>query len=509
MNGYKLPNYQLITEVWAYNLEEEFERIRDVVEHYQYIAMDTEFPGIVARPTGNVTEYNYQTVKCNVDLLKVIQLGITFADARGNLVKEGTSTWQFNFRFDLERDMYAQDSIDFLKQSGIDFEKQQREGIDLQDFGELIMSSGLVMNEDVKWISFHGCYDFGYLLKLLTCAPLPHNEAQFFELLHDFFPALYDIKYLLRNIKNLNLNGGSSLQKIAEHLNVRRIGPQHQAGSDSLVTCHTFFKLMETYFDNQIDDSKYSGVIYGLGTPSVAQHSIRQSNTNNTIINNDNNDIIINNENHINNNDSNIVNSTLSSSTLVSAVSSSSMNNNKNINNINSSNIQNIQLTSSHSNHQLTIHTSSCTSSSTYLYVSNNNNSNTNCTLNNSNNNNAMNVNNNSVNTNISLSTCLLHNNNIGGGVVGRIATTNAFYNHSSNNINSIHTMSSSSSSLLNASNSNNTNVNINISEQNTTSSSSSSSASSSTSLSSSSKMHRVILSDTKHWPIPASANRS
>lgn len=266
MNGYKLLNCQHITEVWADNLEEEFERIRDVVEHYQYIAMDTEFPGIVARPTGNVTEYNYQTVKCNVDLLKVIQLGITFADSRGNLVKEGSSTWQFNFRFDLERDMYAQDSIDFLKQSGIDFEKQQREGIDLEDFGELIMSSGLVMNEDVKWISFHGCYDFGYLLKLLTCAPLPHNEAQFFELLHDFFPALYDIKYLLRNIKNLNLNGGSSLQRIAEHLNVRRVGPQHQAGSDSLVTCHTFFKLMETYFDNQIDDSKFSGIIYGLGT---------------------------------------------------------------------------------------------------------------------------------------------------------------------------------------------------------------------------------------------------
>eukprot|EP00921_Rhytidocystis_pertsovi_P013967 GHVQ01022758.1.p1 GENE.GHVQ01022758.1~~GHVQ01022758.1.p1 ORF type:complete len:329 (-),score=64.75 GHVQ01022758.1:1270-2256(-) len=161
--------------------------------------------------------------------------------------------------------MYAQDSIDFLKQSGIDFEKQQKEGIDLQDFGELIMSSGLVMNEDVKWISFHGCYDFGYLLKLLTCAPLPESEAAFFELLHDFFPALYDIKFLLRNIKNLSLNGGSSLQRIAEHLNVSRIGPQHQAGSDSLVTCRTFFKLMETYFENQIDDSKFSGVIYGIG----------------------------------------------------------------------------------------------------------------------------------------------------------------------------------------------------------------------------------------------------
>lgn len=231
---------------------------------------DTEFPGIVARPTGNVTDYNYQTVKYNVDLLKVIQLGITFADAEGNLA-EGTCTWQFNFRFDLNEDMYAQDSIDFLKQSGIDFDKQQKKGIDVQDFGELIMSSGLVMNEEVKWISFHGCYDFGYLLKLLTCAPLPQSESQFFELLHEFFPSLYDIKYLLRSIHNINLSGGSSLQKIAEHLQVTRVGPQHQAGSDSLVTCRTFFKLVELYFDRSIEDRGYSGVIYGLGL-SIPNH---------------------------------------------------------------------------------------------------------------------------------------------------------------------------------------------------------------------------------------------
>ncbi|EPR62786.1 ccr4-associated factor family protein [Toxoplasma gondii GT1] len=263
MNG-ECGEREQIVEVWEHNLEEEFARIRDVVERFQYIAMDTEFPGIVARPTGNVTDYNYQTVKYNVDLLKVIQLGITFADADGNLA-EGTSTWQFNFRFDLNEDMYAQDSIDFLKQSGIDFDKQQKKGIDVQDFGELIMNSGLVMNEDVKWISFHGCYDFGYLLKLLTCAPLPHSEAQFFELLHDFFPSLYDIKYLLRSIHNFNLSGGCSLQKIAEHLQVTRVGPQHQAGSDSLVTCRTFFKLVELYFDSSIDDCGYSGVIYGLG----------------------------------------------------------------------------------------------------------------------------------------------------------------------------------------------------------------------------------------------------
>ena len=232
---------------------------------------DTEFPGIVARPTSNALDYNYRTVKYNVDLLKVIQLGLTFADSRGRLA-EGTCTWQFNFRFDLNEDMYAQNSIDFLKQSGIDFDKQQKKGVEVHDFGELIMNSGLVMNEDVKWISFHGCYDFGYLLKLLTCEALPESENAFFELVQDFFPSLYDIKFLLRDLPNFNLSQGSSLQKVSEQLNVERIGPQHQAGSDSLVTCRTFFNLVESYFDGKIDEAKFSGVIYGLGATAHKRH---------------------------------------------------------------------------------------------------------------------------------------------------------------------------------------------------------------------------------------------
>lgn len=35
----------------------------------------------------------------------------------------------------------------------------------------------------VRWITFHSGYDFGYLLKLLTCSSLPANETEFFQLL--------------------------------------------------------------------------------------------------------------------------------------------------------------------------------------------------------------------------------------------------------------------------------------------------------------------------------------
>lgn len=44
-----------------------------------------------------------------------------------------------------------------------------------------------------------------------------------------------------------------------------RIGPSHQAGSDSLLTASTFFKMRELYFEDHIDDAEYNGKLYGLG----------------------------------------------------------------------------------------------------------------------------------------------------------------------------------------------------------------------------------------------------
>ena len=39
--------------------------------------------------------------------------------------------WQFNFKFSLTEDMYAQDSIDLLKDAGIDFAMHESDGIDV------------------------------------------------------------------------------------------------------------------------------------------------------------------------------------------------------------------------------------------------------------------------------------------------------------------------------------------------------------------------------------------
>lgn len=125
-------------------------------------------------------------------------------------------------------EMYAQESIELLKRAGIDFKKHCDYGIDPMDFGELLISSvlilyaipshfqGIVLNPDVKWIAFHSGYDLGYLCKLLTNKALPKRQADFFETVTAFFPVIYDVKYMMKSCRNLK--GG--LQELADDLEV-------------------------------------------------------------------------------------------------------------------------------------------------------------------------------------------------------------------------------------------------------------------------------------------------
>uniref|UniRef100_A0AC34GPG9 Poly(A)-specific ribonuclease n=1 Tax=Panagrolaimus sp. ES5 TaxID=591445 RepID=A0AC34GPG9_9BILA len=54
---------------------------------------------------------------------------------------------------------------------------------------------------------------------------------------------------------------------VADQLCVKRIGNQHQAGSDSLLTAQTFFKLREKFFNDTWDKvaPELHGWMYGLG----------------------------------------------------------------------------------------------------------------------------------------------------------------------------------------------------------------------------------------------------
>lgn len=260
-----------IRNVWEENVEEEMAIIRELIETHPYVAMDTEFPGVVARPVSETysPDFHYKSLKCNVDLLKIIQLGLTFADENGNYAK-GCPCWQFNFKFNLNDDMFAQDSIDLLVTSGISFEDHATRGIDPLHFGELLMVSGLVLDDRVRWVSFHSGYDYAYLLKVLTTQELPADEKSFFELLKVYFPTIYDIKYMT-SLCDGHFGG---LQRLADDLGCPRIGPEHQAGSDSLLTMVTYFALAKSKFtkNGEIDDSKYKNELYGYGS----NHTVRK-----------------------------------------------------------------------------------------------------------------------------------------------------------------------------------------------------------------------------------------
>jgi len=143
----------------------------------------------------------------------------------------------------------------------VDFEQHKLRGINAADFAALVTDVGLVLNEDIHWISFHSAYDFAYLLKLLTGKLLPKKESDFFENLKMYFPSFYDVKYLIKYCENIN--GG--LENVANLLGLERIGPQHQAGSDALLTASVFFHIRKHFFDDSLDDDKHMGVLYGLG----------------------------------------------------------------------------------------------------------------------------------------------------------------------------------------------------------------------------------------------------
>ncbi|KAI6092441.1 CAF1-domain-containing protein [Hypoxylon rubiginosum] len=295
-----------IREVWKHNFEEEMTMLMNLLDDFPYIAMDTEFPGIVGRPMGNFrgkSDYHYQCLRVNVDLLKVIQIGISLFNEKGETPAERANVlandvapntrrqagqaqmplaWQFNFKFSLKEDMYNQTSIESLQQAGIDFGLLERDGIDPKKFAALFIVSGFVCFNDVKWISFHGGYDFGYLTKLLTDQKLANDESEFDKVMKKWFPTTYDVKHLMKYAVKLHSSGiltptdpgsaevmqkfeqKSGLESIAEALKIKRVGAAHQAGSDSLLTGKVFFQLRERIYNGEISDD-HIGKVWGLG----------------------------------------------------------------------------------------------------------------------------------------------------------------------------------------------------------------------------------------------------
>lgn len=277
----KLPQKQSIIEVYEDNFITEIKRVSTFLKDYPYIGMDTEFPGTVYPCQTYGPNFYYKYIKTNVDQLKLIQLGITLCNEKGETAPEG-STWQFNLRFNLDKDNHSKESISMLTECGIDFNLLKHKGIHHHTFAEYFFVSGLVLNDEVKWISFNGFTDFAYLLRQILNMNLPEEESDFIDLLNLYFHEYYDIKIL--SLVNENLKGG--LNKIAQQLNVERFGLVHQAGSDSLVTADVFFQMENLGLITKEEIKNRKNTLFGIGKGADDKETFQYTVFSNNVTNN-------------------------------------------------------------------------------------------------------------------------------------------------------------------------------------------------------------------------------
>ena len=73
----------------------------------------------------------------------------------------------------------------------------------MKDFAEYWVASGIALNKKVKWIVFHGSYDFAYLLRIVHGDGLPATSSDFYRLMKLYYPNIYDIKYFIKDLPNL------------------------------------------------------------------------------------------------------------------------------------------------------------------------------------------------------------------------------------------------------------------------------------------------------------------
>lgn len=285
----------VVRKVWAYNFRTEFSLMSSVLNEFHLVSFDTEFPGTVLEPEKPYRRLTraekFRSMVENVNLTKLIQLGICLSDLKGNLPSFGTENgyvWEFNFReFDQEIDAQNPTSIDLLTNQGIDLDKNKEQGIDARHFAHMFLSSvfgiyaraafggcGMVDKDPkITWVMFHSLYDLGYLIKLLNNQLLPDDQFQFITLVFGYFGfSAFDVKEIAYPF---GLHGG--LDKIAEILGVsRKGGKSHQAGSDSLLTMEVFLKLRQKHFNGE--DKKllqeFNHKLYGLNKVDFSDVSI-------------------------------------------------------------------------------------------------------------------------------------------------------------------------------------------------------------------------------------------
>lgn len=263
-----------------------FDEIRDITDSYPYVSVSCVWPGIVSRPIV-YHEYSYHSIKQTVDLVDCIQIGLSFADSSGRRPAY-PNAFQFNFTFNHNTDVLLDSVIDSYLSCGFDFTRAETDGVDMADFGEILLNSGLLMNSNIYWITYHGCYELAYLLKALSGSVLPTCLDEFNKCLYDYFVSCYDVKCMLQTVwddHNAFASGNSpSLREACQSLGLKDLvaylmngDMSIRGGLNGVLVSACFFNTLKIHFNNKMDDSIYNGRLFGLEDPPIP-HSMPSCN---------------------------------------------------------------------------------------------------------------------------------------------------------------------------------------------------------------------------------------
>ncbi|CAN0903689.1 Probable CCR4-associated factor 1 homolog 5 [Linum grandiflorum] len=102
-------------------------------------------------PRNAIDDIRYSDLKCNVDRTHIIQLGVTLSGLHRGAV---FGTWQFNFEFDLDKDLRTKETITFPRGHGIDFEPHKADGINKTQFAAQNINLMARRTTPLIWVTF-------------------------------------------------------------------------------------------------------------------------------------------------------------------------------------------------------------------------------------------------------------------------------------------------------------------------------------------------------------------
>ncbi|KAK1589397.1 hypothetical protein Q3G72_033593 [Acer saccharum] len=114
----------------------------------------------------------------------------------------------------------------------------------------------ITMHRDLKWVTFHGTYDFTYVLKLFTRETLSNTAQEFVAKASTYLDKVVDLKLAAKYFKGLKDVEVGLLSRI---LHVSRFGKAHNVDSDSLLIAQVYAKMTD-----HIEDGSLEGILYGL-----------------------------------------------------------------------------------------------------------------------------------------------------------------------------------------------------------------------------------------------------